>query len=588
MRHVGFAFLALLAFCLLTGTARAEDTVEGRLKRLEAVVQEQARQLAEQQQALTAQQKTSAELKQQLQQKDQEIRGLKSANAPLGQGPVGSLVERPGASAPDTQSMYGSWRDGLSLRTADEKFKLRIGGRIVNDWSSLNEDERISKASGKQEYTTMMRSARITFSGEMPNHVIFAADYEFADDFIEMDTRNTLRSVYIGLTDLPYIGTWRVGRLNEPFSLEDLTDPLFQTFTEPGLPEALIPGARGVISRSLGTMLNNTALDERMTWAVGYFRDALKFAPTRDNHSGVPAYSNIATDRQMTDSFEPGGRANWGVTARVTGLPWYEDDGAKLLHLGAGYSHRSNWDRRVHIFSRPEVRAASLLTSLEMDSGGTDHLNAELALVYNQFSLQAQYVAARVRESNAPSRETVRGLESNSNTSYYVYGDQILDHVPPLNHDAAFFQSFYVYGSVFLTGEHRNYLKRYGAFGRVRPKHDFLDGQGGLGAFELAFRYSYLDLQDGLTLTQKRTLDPMNGQNWSNNFVLPGGKMNAFTAGLNWYLNPNMRTMFNYNFTHVSNGYPFTAEESAVGPDGRPLLNNGNMHSVTLRFQLDF
>jgi phosphate-selective porin OprO/OprP len=91
------------------------------------------------------------------------------------------------------------------------------------------------------------------------------------------------------------------------------------------------------------------------------------------------------------------------------------------------------------------------------------------------------------------------------------------------------FDGFYVYGSYFLTGEHRAYTPRSGAFGRVKPKRDF-DGKGGLGAWEVGVRYSHLDLDDA---------------------ELRGGKMSALTAGLNWYMNPNTRVMLNYVFADL-------------------------------------
>ncbi|MDR6306728.1 phosphate-selective porin [Nitrobacter vulgaris] len=48
---------------------------------------------------------------------------------------------------------------------------------------------------------------------------------------------------------------------------------------------------------------------------------------------------------------------------------------------------------------------------------------------------------------------------------------------------------------------------------------------GGIGAWEIAARYSYMDLNDNLVF---------------------GGKQNNVTVGLNWYLNDNMRVMFNW------------------------------------------
>jgi phosphate-selective porin OprO/OprP len=85
------------------------------------------------------------------------------------------------------------------------------------------------------------------------------------------------------------------------------------------------------------------------------------------------------------------------------------------------------------------------------------------------------------------------------------------------------FDGFYVQASYFLTDEHHNYKPSAGAFSRVKPKENFSFG-GGPGAWEVAVRYSELDLDDRLD----------------------GGEVDDITAGLNWYLNPNTRLMWNY------------------------------------------
>jgi phosphate-selective porin OprO/OprP len=80
-----------------------------------------------------------------------------------------------------------------------------------------------------------------------------------------------------------------------------------------------------------------------------------------------------------------------------------------------------------------------------------------------------------------------------------------------------------------LTGEHRKYKPSAGAFSRVKPKKNYGFG-GGPGAWEVAVRYSALDLNDsGVT----------------------GGTLSDISAGLNWYLNPNMKIMWNYVHAEV-------------------------------------
>ena len=86
------------------------------------------------------------------------------------------------------------------------------------------------------------------------------------------------------------------------------------------------------------------------------------------------------------------------------------------------------------------------------------------------------------------------------------------------------FGSFYIEGSHFPTGEHRIYRNSLASFDRVKPFHN-LGNQNGWGAWEIALRYSQLDLNDQL---------------------INGGKLRDLTVGLNWYLNPTTRMMWNY------------------------------------------
>jgi len=102
----------------------------------------------------------------------------------------------------------------------------------------------------------------------------------------------------------------------------------------------------------------------------------------------------------------------------------------------------------------------------------------------------------------------------------------------------------YVYVSWFLTGEKRNWDISQGLFTTLIPDCNRL------GAWELIFRFSHLNLSDA------------HGGIW-------GGMANNYTAGLNWYPNPNMRFMLNY--TLVDNSQNATGNGLAGNDDFRIL-----------------
>ena len=90
------------------------------------------------------------------------------------------------------------------------------------------------------------------------------------------------------------------------------------------------------------------------------------------------------------------------------------------------------------------------------------------------------------------------------------------------------FDSWHVFGAWTLTGESRAAAYRIdaGEFKRIRPAEPFNWDDGTWGAWELGLRYAQINLNDGAFI---------------------GGEESVLTSALNWYLNDNMRVMFEYS-----------------------------------------
>ncbi len=353
--------------------------------------------------------------------------------------------------APETFRVF--WKSGLNMVSADGNFKLKIGGRLMADRVWISGDEAVEQATDVLTGGDEFRRARLYMSGDIYSNVNYKVQYDFAGGDADF------KDVWVGVKNLPWGGV-KGGHFKEPMGLEELTSSKYITFMERSLANALVP------SRNMGTMFYNTELDDRLTWAIGGFVDTDDFA-TRS------------------------GEGDYSITARVTGLPIYEDKGEKLLHLGLSYSHRNVPDDELRFRARPEVHIGPRFVNTDhFAADRVDDVGVELACVWGPFSLQSEYLYAKASalEGEDPS-----------------------------------FQGFYVFASYFLTGEHRPYKTSAAAFDRVKPKKNF--GAGGAGAWELAARYSRLDLTDA---------------------AIEGGELDNFTVGLNWYLNPNTRVMLNY------------------------------------------
>jgi phosphate-selective porin OprO/OprP len=235
-------------------------------------------------------------------------------------------------------------------------------------------------------------------------------------------------------------------------------------------------------------MLANAVFDERATWAAGAFWDTNDFG-------------------------DSAGSQGFNFAGRVTGLPVYADGGRRLVHLGAAYSV-GNPDGDVSFSQRPEAHLAPRFVDTDdFAANSVNRMGLEAAWVQGPFSLQGEYMQTWADGNGA-------------NPS---------------------FDGYYVLASYFLTGEHRPYKTARGAFDRVKVNRPFLFGARGPGAWELAARYSSLDLSDD---------------------DVRGGYLSDVTGGVNWHLDDNVRVTANYVFAH--------------------LHNVGDANIFETRFQVDF
>jgi len=403
------------------------ETIEQRLERLERKVEQQDRIIKDQQRQL-----------------DERKSAAPAAAAPstAPASAAAPVAAAPPPPAPDTMRAY--WKDGLRFETADKNFQAHVGGRMQADWAFFTEDSGLANAVGRFEDGAEFRRARLLIEGLVYKQVEFRAEYDFAGG------ESTFKDVYTGLVDLPYVGGIRVGHFKEPFSLEELGSDNFIPFMERSLPNALSP------SRNMGFMAHNTVLDDRLTWALGAFRDTDDFAVSQ-------------------------GDGGWGGTGRLAGQPWWADEGRSLVHLGVAASWRDPGENEARFRSRPEAHLAPFVVDTgTFDANGLSRIGGELAAAHGPVWIQSEYMAAATN-GPGPGRDV---------------------------------NGYYVQAGYFLTGENRPYRQEGAVFDRVRPRRPFLYGDNrGYGAWELAGRWSSLDLNSG-AIRGGSVRDITAGVNW--------------------------------------------------------------------------
>ena len=309
------------------------------------------------------------------------------------------------------------WKEGIRLGYQyKDVFRLELGGQLDVDGGYIAANQALRNAYQStypplQGWNDVLRSARAKLVGTFYETIEVKVEVEFAQ------TRELKDAWIASKKKIPVIGYVRAGNMKEPFSLEELTGDPEITFMERSLPtQAFSP------DRNVGLMLNNTALNERITWAAGGFYN------TGD-------LNNVYKGGDPQDKWNTAN--GYSLAARVTGLPWYEESGKGLLHLGVSYNFRArnvNKDGAEEKFSsRPEsyLTNEKFVNTGDITSTRTNLIDGELAWVWGPFSLQGEYFRAFTNAQGYPD-----------------------------------FWGWYAYGSFFLTGEHRKYNTQT-AFSRI-------------------------------------------------------------------------------------------------------------------------
>ena len=410
-------------------------------------------------------------------------------------------------------------KEEADKKKAAGKPSVTASGRIHFDMNRFSQNAASMAQVGDLQSGVGFRRARLRLLGDAFDVISYCAEFDFAGSPGTAGSATaSYKDVYIQVNELPYVGHFRVGHFKEPFGLEQLTSSNYISFMERSVNDegAIVPG------RDIGAMLFNATENERATAAIGVF----------------------TSDPRQVDNppFWLNDNGGYALTARATLLPWYDEatNGRGLVHLGAAYSYRDN-DAAVNYRFRTRPEASLSPRVIDLQLANVDYvqlLGGEAAAVYGPLSVQGEYFSA--------------------------YVERTAGNIDPAFHGG------YAFVSYFLTGEHRPYRRANGCFDRVKPHENFFlvrdcDGcvRSGKGAWELLYRFSYLDMLDNLPIAGPAAA---NGAGW----------IADHTVGVNWYLNPYTRVMFNYVWTHMSR------------VTNNQLISGGRIETLEMRAQIDF
>lgn len=436
-------------------------------------------------------------------------------------GSMGHPPELGAGSPAEGTPLADYWRHGLRFESDDRAFSLFVAGRtqfdVVNYLASTGMRRNIPGNVPLEDGVTFRR-ARIDVGGTIYKNFEFLSEFDFVNGFVTSVAENRLQNVVVPtdlwgqFSNLPVVGNLRVGNQKPAYGFEHLTSSRFLNFLERSLAfDAFVENFNNGFAP--GIKLFDTFAGQRGTWALGLFKN------TRN-----PYGWNV-------------GRNEAELNGRLTFLPVYADGGRYLVHVGVGAAHRDLDDDQIRHRARLDARSSpSAFSPLVADTGlffgsRQQMVIPEFVVVAGPWSFQSEYFASWVQRAAVP----VPGGFDTIGTVYMqaVYGEL----------------------HCFLTGEHREYSRESGAFTRVVPRRPLSwsrCGFGGCGAWQVAARYTYLDLNDK---------------------AISGGSIHDMTIGLNWFLNPNMKVQWNY----------FLAHRNVADPAG-----DGFIQGFGTRFALDF
>jgi phosphate-selective porin OprO/OprP len=370
---------------------------------------------------------------------------------------------------------------------ASEYPTVTVNGAFQADVGWFHQDDVSLQQFGRIQDGADFRRFRISAKGSVTETVNYLTQVDFGSF-----GRPTFTDVWVEQTRVPLLGNVRIGQWKHPFSLEVVSSYRYTTFMERSLLfQPLTP------FRHIGVGFYDSAEDLSGTWAASVFRSG------QDQFGG-----SLSTD------------GGWGTAERLTWLPAWEDDGRSYLHLGVGHFFNSPPHDRVNFRTIPEFFIGANANGLVGTSGqpvpgghdgtpffvetgnldvtGYNVLGTELLWVLGPLSVQSEGMVCFVDQGQARPSAVLAGA--------------------------------YAQVGWFLTGEHRPYDRKSGAIDRVVPDRNFWFCRGcgsaaGWGAWELAARWSWLDLDD-------------------NN--IRGGEITDATVGVNWFWNPYTKIVFNY------------------------------------------
>ncbi|MEI2766961.1 MAG: porin [Nitrosomonas sp.] len=467
-------------------------------------------------------------------------------------GQVSMLDER----VKEVEKIHGNFDDrGLHWSTKDGNFSVSLNGRIqpASQYNFINEPDPAFGSNTANELNSGMniRRARLGVEGTF----LKIWDYKFEYDFSRGNG-----SVGSGITDafvrLNHTNalSYKAGSFKEPFSLEEAASNRYLTFIERHMSVNAFVDNPNTYKTGIGV---NYAVPR---WQTGI---AFQTEPIGGWSSASTSVNANGNQNRNNGSGDTG----WQGIGRVSGRPWMESE-TKFLHVGVSAGHTDvNTQYRADgtMVGEGQIGGGGGMSFFAFPGTNVDRSN-----ILNTGNLSTGALSD-------PNHRRVSSYDRYGAESWFVYGpfsaqaEYLRTNINGTGYSGEHLTGYYGFISYFLTGESKAYHVRNGAANRIKPNKPFQFGGPGLGAWEVAFGYDYIDMNSG---------------------AIKGGEADMVRFGLNWY--PHSNVKFQANVVHTLNintaGTPTTNTNGYSGGAGARThgWDNASLSAFLTQLTVDF
>ncbi|MCK5829921.1 MAG: hypothetical protein KAH20_06420 [Methylococcales bacterium] len=249
-------------------------------------------------------------------------------------------------------------KGGIQVKTSDNEFLAKIGGRVQLDSAWYDEDG-VEMGNG-----TEIRRARLYIQGHMFHDWGYKLQYDFTGSGV-----GGIKDAFISYNGFDHVQL-KVGNFKDPFMLQEQTSSKYISFTERSLLDIFTPG------RHIGVMASTK--HKHWTASAGFFGDT------------------VSTSKAGKDE-------GWSASGRLTYTPFNEK--ARVVHLAVASDYREmNDGGKVRFKQQVEthVSGTNIIDTGSIFAGSTFKLGTELAIVEGSFSMQSEYIWTKVERNGAP------------------------------------------------------------------------------------------------------------------------------------------------------------------------------------------